>query len=127
MKTTDPNHLLLTLAIAKAHNYVWGKSLYSGNPRILKNIDDAFTKCDQPAPLLPSHFSYCPYWVSTIDAAYELENEIPTENARADYARILTHIIHVDTNTTSQQFALLHASPAQRCEAWLAWKALKSE
>jgi hypothetical protein len=59
---------------------------------------------------------------SDIAAAYKLEAEIP-EDQRIAYANELYKIIStVDYSECGLRWGLAHATPAQRCRAYLAWR-----
>lgn len=61
-------------------------------------------------------------WPRSIADAWTLEAEIP-EDQRIAYSNILYEIVRVDDNyTNGLRWALAHATPEQRCRAWLAWK-----
>jgi hypothetical protein len=67
-----------------------------------------------------------PDWPCDIAAAWELEDEIP-EDQRNDYARRLAKIILDDwpmfkTGANVMWWSLAHATPEQRCRAYLAWQ-----
>lgn len=63
-----------------------------------------------------------PNWPDDIAAVYCLESEIP-ENERARYVDCL-HTVISEFRTTwgASGWELAHATPPQRCLAWLIWK-----
>ena len=77
--------------------------------------------------------SDCPNWPGNIADAYQLEESVP-EEGRERYAEILAGLIDAGANTSLEEgevslnvdanvltfcYALAHATPRQRCEAWL--------
>jgi hypothetical protein len=68
--------------------------------------------------------AYTPFcWANDIDAAYELEDEIPKDQ-RYPYIRELVLIVAPAGNfykLTEIYWRLTRATPEQRCRAWLAW------
>ena len=76
------------------------------------------------AGYLPSgaRFSRVPNWPENISDTWELEDEIPG-NQINDYAEILDRIVHDEFKPYyPSKWDLLHASPRQRCLAWIEWK-----
>ena len=71
------------------------------------------------------YYDLCPNWPTSIADAWELEEELnPSE--RSGYAVELLEIVGCNAQTvTDYDWALIHATPRQRCEAYLAWKAAK--
>jgi hypothetical protein len=62
----------------------------------------------------------CPNWPGEIGAAWALEESIP-ELYRGAYIRELCKVLGFD-NFQPILWDLTHATPRQRCEAYLAWK-----
>ncbi len=58
-----------------------------------------------------------PDWPYDIRATFELEAQIPEGVSRSAYANILFDI--VDARGSGIIWKLIHASPADRCRAWL--------
>jgi hypothetical protein len=86
------------------------------------------------------YFSALPNWPTDIGAAWALEESIP-EGERGKYAQKLVDVIfqgavevynsaievnvHLDVDGEGVVYALAHATPRQRCEAYLAWKGVE--
>ena len=68
------------------------------------------------------------HWSSSIAAAYELENEIQGTD-RYLYAYELVNIVGQDEPDLIDvtNWVILHATPVQRCKAWLKWREAKNE
>jgi hypothetical protein len=64
--------------------------------------------------------SRIPNWVENISDAYELEEGIP-EDDRGFYIYYLALILGNDIAIVNDWY-LIHATPRQRCLAWLMWK-----
>jgi hypothetical protein len=63
-----------------------------------------------------------PNWPVNIADAWELEEEVPTEK-RSEYTQELDKIIHGNFKPYHpSKWDLLHASPRDRCLAYLEWK-----
>lgn len=61
-------------------------------------------------------------WATDIAAAWELEYGIPPDQVER-YVLELTRIINAKEDfSTSQRWQLIHATPQERCLAWLASK-----
>jgi hypothetical protein len=64
-------------------------------------------------------------WTTDITAAWELESEIP-EDQRREYVTCLGEIIMHDNpigaRADSIYWSFAHATPEQRCRAYLAWR-----
>lgn len=65
--------------------------------------------------------AFLPNWPRDIAAAFELENEIPPEE-RPNYEFHLIDITQAGGDCGLELWALIHATPEQRCRAYLAWK-----
>lgn len=70
-------------------------------------------------------WKFAPNYPEDIAAAWELEGEIPLDQVER-YVLELTRVINdKDDISTSQRWQLIHATPRERCLAWLAWKGAK--
>jgi len=69
------------------------------------------------------HPSLLPDWPHSIADAYALEDEIPDEESRSDYTIILRKVILKEKGWRTD-FDYIHATPEQRCRAWVMWRAL---
>jgi hypothetical protein len=72
---------------------------------------------------LVDYLDSVPDWPNDIAAACELEDEIPNDQ-RYPYIRELVLIVAPSGNfykLTEIYWRLTHATPEQRCHAWLAW------
>ena len=67
-----------------------------------------------------------PFYPRSIEAAYALEDEVP-EDQQEIYAQFLVNIIFRDTDKYVSTYRKAHATPRQRCEAWLAWTQQRGE
>ena len=69
-----------------------------------------------------SAYEFIPNWPVNIVDAWELEEEVPTEK-RSEYTQELDKIIHGNFKPYHpSKWDLLHASPRDRCLAYLEWK-----
>ena len=67
-----------------------------------------------------------PPWPYDIRAAYDLESELTTPEERYEYCRAINQIVNkadegsgYENITSDFRWWFLHATPLQRCEAWL--------
>jgi hypothetical protein len=67
------------------------------------------------------HNKYLPNWPESIKDCYALEDEIP-EDQQDDYISKLEDVILRDGAFVVSGFDMVHATPTQRCKAWIAWK-----
>jgi hypothetical protein len=102
--------------------------------------DNIRRKCVGEPPEEPGIFRLnysVPDWTGDIAESYQLESEI-SETERGVYLMALYQIVKPDptgVNFDSQEdvdranndymWSLVHATPEQRCRAWLAWKESK--
>ena len=84
--------------------------------------------------------SYLSDWTNKIEDAYQLEDEIP-EDQRPIYVKALYDLVkpdltgidfnnrdELDRANNNYTWSLIHATPEQRCRAWVAWReAVKQE
>jgi hypothetical protein len=65
-----------------------------------------------------------PDWPRDIAAAYELEAEIPEDQRKAYTGELIAVIAHdcKEAGINSNYWMYFHATPEQRCRAYLAWK-----
>ena len=62
-------------------------------------------------------------WTTDIAAAYELEEELPDDNARHEYTKALVWVVNRNyDDMVDQRYQLIHATPAERSRAWVIWK-----
>ncbi len=87
---------------------------------------------------VPRRFTPClvPHWPTEIEDAYNLEAELETEEERDHYVYTLTHIVDeeipqnvnpFDWGSDDTLWALIHATPRQRAEAFLTVKQKEKE
>lgn len=65
-------------------------------------------------------FMLVPNWTASVSEVWELEETIAPEYREA-YCQALTRVVNRQTGDTldNQRWALIHATPRQRCIAWL--------
>lgn len=97
----------LRLRIAKAEGW------------ILNPLYDPLHKWIEPAPLYRRIDP--PNWPRDVAAAFELEDEIP-ESERLRYTDCLIRVIYGEAPLKGRIWDIAHATPEQRCRAYLAWK-----
>ena len=62
-----------------------------------------------------------PHWPTSIADAWELEEELnPSE--RNEYGGWLSAIADYTQTIADYDWTLIHATPLQRCQAWLLWR-----
>jgi hypothetical protein len=127
----------LRITIAKRLGYFASYSKFKLNDKVqrwccivspFEELCSSFGDNEQEAWGLSIHpdTGELPDWTRSWDDVMTLESEIP-EDQRNDYARRLAKIILDDwpmfkTGANVMWWSLAHATPEQRCRAYLAWK-----
>lgn len=63
------------------------------------------------------HYIELPHWTDETSLAWQLEEQLGTDHERMRYAMALRSIVYCSVGML--EFALLHASPVDRCRAFL--------